>query len=120
MTLNKDTKTPGGTTRFSPSVIAVRRWEVNASYTAELRICFDNHLDYSQQKYKHKDVSPSRIRRDERDVVSVMTVLTEAFIDPFGERSLVGISTGIDILQSLSDDILAAKEKGQEAMDDFI
>ena len=119
MTLNKDTKTPGGTTRFSPSVIAVRRWEVNASYTAELRICFDNHLDYSQQKYKHKDVSPSRIR-DERDVVSVMTVLTEAFIDPFGERSLVGISTGIDIPQSLSHDILAAKEKGQEAMDDFI
>ena len=49
-----------------------------------------------------------------------MTVLMEAFIDPFGERPLVGISTGIEIPQSLSDDILAAKEKGQEAMDDFI
>ena len=87
---------------------------------SRLRICFHNHLDYSQQKYECKDISPSRIRRDERDVVSVMTVLMEAFIDPFGERPLVGISTGIEIPQSLSDDILAAKEKGQEAMDDFI
>ena len=93
---------------------------MNASYRAELRICFHNHLDYSQQKYKHKDKTPSGIRRDERDVVSVMTVLMEAFIDPFGERPLIGISTGIKIPQSLSDDILAAKEKGQEAMDDFI
>ena len=34
--------------------------------------------------------------------------------------ALVGISTGIEIPQSLFDDILAAKEKGQEVMDDFI
>ena len=120
MTLNKGTKTPDGTTGFSTSANAVRRWEVNASYGANLRTCFHKHLDYNQQKYKHKDISPSRIRRDERDIISVMTVLTEAFIDPFGERPLVGIYTGIEIPQSLSDDILAAKEKGQEAMDDFI
>ena len=85
MTLNKDTKTPGATTGFSTSVSAVRRSEANASYRAELRTCFHKHLDYSQQKYKHKDISPSRIRRDERDVISVMAELTEAFIDPFGE-----------------------------------
>ena len=35
-------------------------------------------------------------------------------MDSFGERLVVGISTGIEIQQSLSDDILAAKEKGQE------
>ena len=33
---------------------------------------------------------------------------------------LVRISTGIEIPQSLSDDILADKEKYQEVMDDFI
>ena len=97
MTLNKDTKTPDGTTGFSTSANAVRRWEVNASYRAELRTSFHRHLDYNQQKYKHKDISPSRKRRDERDVISDMTVLTEAFTDPFGERLLVGISTGIEI-----------------------
>ena len=40
MTLNKDTKTPGGTTGFSTNVNAVHRWEMNASYRADLRRCF--------------------------------------------------------------------------------
>ena len=44
MTLNKDTKTPGGTTGFSTSVNEVRRWEVNASYRDELRTCFHKHI----------------------------------------------------------------------------
>ena len=120
MTLNKDTNLPGGTTGFSTSVNGVRRWEVNASYRAELRTCFQKHLHYNRQKYKHKDISPPRIRKDERDVISVITVLTEAFIDPFGERPLAGISTGIEMPQYFSDDIPAAEGKGQEAMDDFI
>ena len=93
---------------------------MNASYRAELRTCFQKDLDPNRQKYKHKDISPSRIRRDESDVISVMTVLTETFIDPFGERPLAGISTGIEMSQSFSDDLLAAEKKGQEAMDDFI
>ena len=44
MTLNKDTKTPGGTTGFSTNVNAVHRWEINAGYRAELRRCFQKHL----------------------------------------------------------------------------
>ena len=89
---------------------------MNAFYKAELRTSFRKHVDYHQQKYRPKDISPSGIRRDERDVISVITILTEAFIDPFGEKPLVGISTGIEIRQSLSYDILAAEEKGQKAM----
>ena len=54
MTLNKDTKTPGGTTGFSTNVGAVRRWEVNASYRAELRKCFHEHLHYAPQNYHTK------------------------------------------------------------------
>ena len=34
MTLNKDTKTSGGTTGFSTNVGAVKRWKVNASSRA--------------------------------------------------------------------------------------
>ena len=49
MTLNKDTKTPSGTTGFSTSVTEVRRWEVNASYRAELRTCFHKYLKDNQQ-----------------------------------------------------------------------
>ena len=32
VTLNKDTKTPGGCTGFSTNVNAVKRWEINAAY----------------------------------------------------------------------------------------
>ena len=50
MILNKGTKTPGGTTGFSPSVNAVRISEVNASYKAQLGTFFHKNLDYNQQK----------------------------------------------------------------------
>ena len=59
MTLNKDTKTPGGCTGFSRNVNAVKRWEINAAYRAALRTCFHKHLDYQPQKYKHPDLNPS-------------------------------------------------------------
>ena len=40
MTINKDTKTPGGTTGFSTNIGAVKRWEINASYRVSLRRIF--------------------------------------------------------------------------------
>ena len=48
MTLNKDTKTPGGTTGFSTIVGVVQRWELNASYGESLRRCIDDHLQHEQ------------------------------------------------------------------------
>ena len=39
-TINKDTKTPGGTTGFSANSNAINRWALNASYRAKLRRCF--------------------------------------------------------------------------------
>jgi hypothetical protein len=51
MTLNKDTKIPGGTNGFSTSLGAVKRWEINAAYRASLRSVFHQHLDYCPQSY---------------------------------------------------------------------
>ena len=70
---------------------------MNAFYRAELRTCFHKHLDYNQQNKKHKDKSLPKIRKDERDVISVLIVLMEGFSDLLGERPLVGISAGIEI-----------------------
>ena len=87
MTLNKDTKTFGGTTGFSTNVGAVKRWEVNASYRAALRSIFHQYLNFSQSHH-HKDLSPSRIIRDENDPQSILTVLRERFVDPFSVQCL--------------------------------
>ena len=120
MTLNKDTKTPGGTTGFSTNPGAVKRWELNASYRAALRTCFHKHLNYQKQVYKHPDLTPSRIERDNRDVCTIVEILTEAFINPFSESPLVCISTGIVASETLSNDILNAKEEGTKSMEKFI
>ena len=46
MTLNRDAKTPGGTTGFSTNIGAVHGWEINSKYRASLRTVFHQHLDY--------------------------------------------------------------------------
>jgi hypothetical protein len=120
MTLNKDTKTPGGTTGFSTNSGAVKRWEINASYRAALRTCFHQHLNYQQQNYKHQDLTPSRINRDNTDISSIVQILSEVFINPFSDFPLVCISTGIIASENVSRDLLNAKEEGTKSMMKFI
>ena len=120
MTLNKDTKTPGGTTGFSTSVGAVKRWEVNASYRAALRSVFHQHLHYSSQSYQHKDLSSSRIIRDENDVQAILSVLRDSFVDPFSAQPLLSISTGIVVDQKASSDLLNAFQIGIRSMNTFM
>ena len=112
MTLNKDTETPCGT--LKPPVVQLSFQLVLSQFSllgAELNTCFHKHLDYNQQKCKHKDISPSRMWRDERDVIRV---LMGAFIDPFGERPLFGISAGIEIPQSFLMIYLLLKKKAKK------
>ena len=120
MTVNKDTKTRGGTTGFSTNVNAVHRWEINAGYRADLRRCFHEHINYKSQLYMHKDLSPSRIQNDESDVSSVITVLTETFIPSLSETNLLSISTGIEVPISTANEIIAAEKKGEDLMATFI
>ena len=120
MTLNKDTKTPGGTTGFSTNVNGVHRWEINAGYRADLQNCFHEHINYKSELYKHKDLSPSRIQNDESDVSSVIIVLTETFIPSLSETKLLSISTGIEVPVSTANEIIGAEKKGEELMAKFI
>ena len=74
MTINKDNKSPGGTTGFSLEADAIMRWTLNASYRAKLRKCLHSYLNYSPARYPHKDLSPSRILQDERDIQAIIDV----------------------------------------------
>ena len=82
-------KTPGGTTGFSTNPNAVNRWELNAAYRAQLRPCFYKHINYNQQMYKHADLYPSRIKKDEDYVQSILKTINESFIDPFSDLGLL-------------------------------
>ena len=120
MTLNKDTKTPGGVTGFSTNDNAVKRWELNSAYRASLRKCFHEHLHYKLQKYAHADLTPSRIKKDEADVQMLMRTLTTLFIDPFSDQPLLSISTGVLANEAVCKDMKSAKEQGKKSMDLFI
>ena len=120
MTLNKDTKTPGRTTRFLTNIGVVQTWEINASYRVSLRRCIHYLLQFEQKNVKHKDLTKSRISRDEKDVKSVYNVLSAIFIPRFSEQSLVSISTGTVVAESEADKVMEAYVNGKTAMQSFI
>ena len=120
MTINKESKSAGGTTGFSTNVDAVRRWEVNASYRSALMSCIKQHVSYKTQKYQHQDLRPSRIKKDEADIQAVISVLTDTFVHPFSESTLVSVSTGIVATEDVAKDLMSAQSKGTAAMETFI
>ena len=120
ITLNKDTKTPGGCTGFSTNVNAVKRWEINAAYRAALRTCFHKHLDYQPQKYKHHDLNPSRIVQDEKAIQCILSVIAATFIDPLSPLQLMSISTGVLATEKMASDMSSAKKKGETAFYTFV
>ena len=113
-------KTPGGTTGFSTNPNAVNRWELNAAYRAQLRSCFYKHINYNQQMYKHADLYPSRIKKDEDDVQSILKTINESFIDPFNDLGLLSISSGVIAMSKVETDCLSANQYGKKAMEKFI
>lgn len=100
-TINKDTKTPGGTTGFSTNSNAINRWALNASHRTKLRCCFHRHLGYVNAKHKHHVLTLSRIKIDEKDVQSLMEVMTNTFIDPLSDNDWLCISHWLAAIYSI-------------------
>ena len=76
-TINKDTKTPGGLTGSSTKTNAVDRRAINASYRASLYSHLQEFLGTNTKKYVHTDLQKSRIRNDQDDVTSILSIIEE-------------------------------------------
>ena len=120
MTFNKGTKGSGGCTGFLTNVNAVKRWEINSTYRASLRKCFHNHINYHPQKFKHPDLNPSRIKKDEDAVQKILSTIEATFIDLLSPLPLISISAGIIATDKVISDMISAKAIGKEAMATFI
>jgi len=83
--INKDTKTAGGTTRFSQQSRAVNKCYL----TAEHRSGFLGHLrmmpHINQSMLHHSELQKPRMEKDERTVAAITDVLKN-WIDPFEEN----------------------------------
>ena len=119
-TINKDFKTPGGLTDFSTKTIVVERWTINASYLASLHSHLQEFLWANTKKYVHTDLQKSRIRNDDDDVTSMLSIIEECFIDPFSENRLVSLSNGILATEKLVSDSFNDFKLGTERMDTSI
>ena len=119
-TINKDTKTPGGLTGSSTKTNAVDRWAINASYRASLYSHLQEFLGTNTKKYVHTDLQKSRIRNDQDDVTSMLSIIEECFIDPFSENPLLSISNGLLATEKLVSDSFDDFKFATERMDTFI
>ena len=119
-TTNKDTKTPGGLTGFSTKTNAVDQWTINVPYRASLYSHLQEFLGTNTKKYVHTDLQKSRIRNDQDNVTSILSIIEECFIDPFSENPLLSISNGILATEKLVSDSFNDFKLGTEHMDTFI
>ena len=93
---------------------------MDATYRAALRSCFHKHLNYDTQKYKHPNLNPSKIKKDEAAVLKSLDTIFTTFINPLSPQPLLSISNGVLATDKVSSDMLLAKAFVKAAMDEFI
>ena len=59
VTINKDTKCPGGLKGFSINIHQVNRWTLNATHRAEMRRCLQELLHLKASSDIHQDLRKS-------------------------------------------------------------
>ena len=83
--------------------------ERNAAYRANIPKKFYKHLNYDVQKYKHPDLSPSRIRKDQDAVDNILGILETTLIDPLIPLPLMCILTGVVANKNVTKDMFLAE-----------
>jgi len=91
--VNKDTQTPGGTTRFSLKSGAIKRYCIATYYRSAFLDQMREMIQEHGSNVPHDDLQRTHVRNDE-DGVSTIVHLVESWVNPLGEaRELIIIST---------------------------
>ena len=100
-TVYKDTQTPGGTKGFS---LKPAFSEHRSTCLKQLRTL----TDIKPPSVSHRDLEPSRIRKDELAVQSLVDMMETEWINPFsGDRTeLINLSTGTVAPSDVAIDLL--------------
>ena len=89
-TVNKDTQMAGGTKGFSLKPGALSRYCLTAEYRSSfLHLLRDAVGTSKSSSFYHPDLSKSRIKKDERDVKSLIEMLERNWINPFSTDCFV-------------------------------
>ena len=120
-TTNKDTQTPGGRKGLSLNPNAVSKYYLVAEYRSTFLRQLRDMLHISSSSPKHNDLHRSRITRDETDVKNIISLLQDTWLKPFNPdlQDLVCLSTGKMAFSEVQDDLLQAKDVGEEGYKAF-
>lgn len=122
-TLNRDTKTKGGIIGISLNRGAVQRWILTAHDRADVARQCRILVGIQDCSNPPKDEGISRMKKDEKDVQSVMCNL-QTWVNPFELResddSLVNLASGVVASQEVSDALLSANLTGEQQFKKFV
>lgn len=115
VTVNRDTQTVGGTTKFSLKPGAVSRYYLTAEQRSGFLTKLRNIVQLNKHGSDHPDLLDSRRQKDEESVAAVEETL-ESWTNPFEENlELMSISTGTAAPKDVAQDIKIAQTKGENA-----
>ena len=119
VTVNKDTKAAGGTTRFSLKPGAVSRYYLIAEYRSAFLTQLRDMVGLNEKDDEHSDLQKSRMATDEAAVTAVIETLS-SWVNPFEvNRNLSSVSTGVEAPREVAADFKRAHEAGEKAYDAF-
>ena len=104
-TVNKDTQTAGGTKGFSLKPCAVSKYYLTAEHRSVSLRQFRAMVDVKNQTFVHPDLQPSRIKKDEADVQSLVDLMEDNWTNPLDNEpsDLISISTGTVAIPAIAD-----------------
>ena len=88
VTVNRDTQTVGGTTKFSLKLEAVRRYYLMAEHRSAFLTKLRNMVQYNRSGTDHPDLQKSRFQRDEELLTSVEETLAN-WTNPFALNAIL-------------------------------
>ena len=119
VTVNKDTKTSGGETKFSLKTGAVNRFYMTAEYRCSFLAHLRDMVQVRRPSYHHDELLSTRKVKDEKAVTAVESLI-ERWSNPFVEsKQLVSISTATEAPEDVTLDLMRAREIGEQAFQQF-
>ena len=121
VTVNEDTKTTGGVTKFSLKTGAVTRFCMTAEYRYSFLGQLRDMIQLKRPSYHHNELQTPRILKDEKAVTAVESLI-ESWNNPFvisHSQDLISISTAKEAPADVSQDLMQAHEIGEKAYKQF-
>ena len=120
-TINKDSKSAGGCSRFSTKEKSRGVWTMTAIHRSEIARNLFSMLDVEEvDGGLHKEAGKTRILRDELLVQSVMEIIRKVG-NPFEPSTeLISLHTGVVAPKEVEDDLLKAKDIGTRCKEEFL